>query len=321
LVIAAELVSAEFGVIFDMLKLTRFTGNPIISPRTDHPWESKSTFNPAAFNEGEITHILYRAVDQNGVSRLGYARSQDGSMVDDRRSTPVLEPSSDWEKFGCEDPRITKLDNTYYVTYTAYSGRGPRVALASTKDFQNYKKHGLIGPDKEDKDCVIFPEKIHGRIAILHRLESRIQIAYFENIKDLTQSRDYWTRYLRHFDDYEVIRSKYPWEERKVGVGPPPIKTEKGWLVIYHGVSIDSTYRTGAVLLDLDKPTEVLARTREPFLEPIENFEKHGVVPNVVFPDGASLRDGTLFVYYGGADKVCCVATAPVDELLDNILA
>ena len=297
----------------------RFKGNPIISPRVDYPWESKSTFNPAAFNENGTTHILYRSVDQNGVSRLGYARSQDGSAVNFRSPTPVLVPSNDWEKFGCEDPRITRLDNTYYVTYTAYSGRGPRIALASTTDFQRYEKHGLIGPDREDKDCVIFPERIHGRIAILHRLESRIQIAYFDSIKDLTQSQEFWTRYVQHFNDYEVVRSKFAWEERKVGVGPPPIKTEKGWFVIYHGVSIDSTYRTGALLLDLDNPTKVLARTREPFLEPIENFEKQGIVPNVVFPDGATVRDGTLFVYYGGADRVCCVATAPFDEFLDSI--
>jgi len=302
-----------------LLKLTRFEGNPIIRPRIYRLWESKATFNPAAFYDGEKIHILYRAVDRNGVSRLGYARSHDGTTVDYRSPAPILEPSAEWEQFGCEDPRITRLDQTHYITYTAYSRRGPRIALASTSDFQRFEKHGLIGPDREDKDCVIFPERIDGQIALLHRLNGRIQIAYFDSLDTLVNSQNYWKDYVQHFDDYEVIRSKFQWEERKVGTGPPPIKTEKGWLVIYHGVSLDNTYRTGALLLDLENPTRVLARTSEPFFEPTEEFEKRGVVPNVVFPDGAALRDGTLFMYYGGADRVCCVASTPVDEFLDGI--
>jgi len=302
-----------------LLKLTRFEGNPIISPHTDQPWESRATFNPAAFNDDGTTHLLYRAVDENGVSRLGYASSHDGTTVDYRSPSPILEPSAEWEQFGCEDPRITCLDHTNYITYTAYSRRGPRIALASTGDFRRFEKLGLIGPDREDKDCVIFPEKIGGRIAILHRLNSRVQIAYFDSIDALVNSQQFWNAYVQHVDDYEIIRPKFPWEERKVGVGPPPIRTDKGWLVIYHGVSINNTYRTGAVLLDLENPTNVIGRTSEPFLEPTEEFEKHGVVPNVVFPDGAALRDGTLFVYYGGADRVCCVATAPVNEFLKEL--
>jgi predicted GH43/DUF377 family glycosyl hydrolase len=177
----------------------------------------------------------------------------------------------------------------------------------------------LIGPDREDKDCVIFPQRIKDQITILHRLNSRVQIAYFENLHALASPEGFWGKYLQHVDDYEVIRSKFQWEERKVGVGPPPIWTEKGWLVIYHGVSIDNVYRTGAVLLDLDDPTKVLGRTSEPIFEPAEEFEKRGLVPNVVFPDGTALRDGTLFIYYGGGDRVCCVASAPIDEFLEEL--
>jgi predicted GH43/DUF377 family glycosyl hydrolase len=124
---------------------------------------------------------------------------------------------------------------------------------------------------------------------------------------------------VKHLDDYEVIRSMFPWERRKVGVGPPPIKTDLGWLVIYHGVSIESIYRAGAILLDLDNPSKVLARTKEPILEPEMEFEKYGVVPNVVFPDGAIVQYRKLMVYYGGADKVCCVASTPLDEFLDEL--
>jgi predicted GH43/DUF377 family glycosyl hydrolase len=300
-------------------KLTRYTKNPIITPRMGFDWEPGGTFNPGAVVEGGSIHLLYRAVDANGISRLGYARTPDGEQLELRSMEPVLTPSGDWEEFGCEDPRITRLDGTFYITYTAFSQRGPRLALASTKDLLHFEKHGLVGPDRDDKDCVIFPQRIDGRIAILHRLESKVQIAYFENIESLTNSQNFWSQYMTHFEDYEVLRPKFPWEERKIGVGSPPIKTDKGWLLIYHGVSIDRVYRAGAVLLDLDDPMRVIARTRKPILEPEMDFEKQGVVPNVVFPDGAVVQDGKLLSFYGGADRVCCVAAAPLDDFLDEL--
>jgi predicted GH43/DUF377 family glycosyl hydrolase len=302
-----------------LLKLSRFPGNPIIAPRQERPWELRGTFNPGTIADDGDLHILYRAVDENRVSRLAYARSSNGTEILERSQKPVVEPSAVWEEFGCEDPRITRLDGRFYITYTAFSRRGPRIALASTNDFERFEKLGLIGPDRNDKDCVIFPERIDGKIAMLHRLKSRIQIAYFDDISDLTNSRDFWRDYLNHLDDYEVIRSKFPWEQRKVGVGPPPIKTDHGWLVIYHGVSLDKIYRVGAMLLDLENPAKVLARTKEPILEPQMQFEKQGAVPNVVFPDGLAVIDGTLSVYYGGADAVCCVASAPFDQFLDEL--
>jgi predicted GH43/DUF377 family glycosyl hydrolase len=227
--------------------------------------------------------------------------------------------SGSWEEFGCEDPRITRFDGTFYVTYTSYSRRGPRIALASTKDFMRFEKYGLVGPDRDDKDCVIFPEKINGRIVILHRLESKVQIAHFDSIESLATSQSFWSEYVTHFDDYEILRAKFSWEERKVGIGPPPIRTARGWLVIYHGVSVDRIYRAGALLLDLDDPKKVVARTRTPILEPEADFERQGFVPNVVFPDGAVVRDGELLTYYGGADRVCCVASSPLDEFLDEL--
>jgi predicted GH43/DUF377 family glycosyl hydrolase len=302
-----------------LLKLTKFEKNPIIAPRQGREWEVNGTFNPGAMINNGAIHLLYRAVGINMISRLGYARTRNGMEMDRRSSDPVLSPSAEWEEFGCEDPRITNFDGTFYITYTAYSRRGPRIALASTKNFMNFEKYGVVGPDFNDKDCVIFPERIDGKIAILHRLESRVQIAYFESFKSLADSKEYWNMYVKHFDDYEVMRSEFPWETRKVGIGPPPIKTDLGWFVIYHGVSIEYIYRAGAVLLDLDDPTKVLARTKAPILEPETEFEKHGVVPNVVFPDGAIIRNGKLMVYYGGADKVCCIASAPFDEFINEL--
>ncbi len=303
-----------------MLRLTKFRGNPIIAPRQNHEWETGGTFNPGATHSDGVIHLLYRAVDINGISRLGYARTLNGTEISFRSSDPVLEPSADWDEFGCEDPRISCMDGTFYVPYTAYSKRGPRIALASTKDFLRFEKYGLVGPDRNDKDCVLFPEKINDQVALLHRLQSNVQIAYFESLEALGDSREFWNGYVRHFESFEVIRSRFPWEKRKVGVGSPPIKTERGWLVIYHGVSIDRIYRAGAILLDLDEPTKVLARTKEPILEPEMEFEKHGVVPNVVFPGGAVVQNGQLLVYYGGADKVCCVASVPIDDFLDELI-
>ncbi len=302
-----------------MLKLARFHGNPIIASRQNQDWEIGGTFNPGAVIDGGTIHLLYRAVDTNRISCLGYARTSNGTKMDFRSSDPVLRPSAEWEEFGCEDPRITKFEGTYYITYTAYSRRGPRIALASTKDFQNFEKHGLIGPDLNDKDCVIFPDRIDGKIVILHRLRSKVQIAYFEDFQSLINSESFWNEYVKHLDDYEVFRSKFPWEKRKVGVGPPPIKTDLGWLVIYHGVSIENMYRAGAILLDLYDPSKVLVRTDGYILEPEMEFEKRGVVPNVVFPDGAIVREGKLLVYYGGADEVCCVASVHLDEFLNQL--
>jgi predicted GH43/DUF377 family glycosyl hydrolase len=302
-----------------MLKLTRFKANPILTPREDQGWEADGVFNPGAVGAGDVIHLLYRAVDANRVSRLGYARTANGTDFTFRSSNPVLEPSAEWEEFGCEDPRITPIDDAFFVTYTAFSRRGPRIALASTKNFTDFEKHGLVGPDLDDKDCVLFPERVHGKVVMLHRLDSKIQIAYFDSLAALADSQEFWSEYLTHVNAFEVISPKYSWEEWKVGVGPPPIRTDRGWLVLYHGVDVQRVYHVGAALLDLDEPTKILARTSEPILEPEMEFEKRGIVPNVVFPAGAVILDGDLLTFYGGADRVSCVAKTPIDDFLDEL--
>ena len=302
-----------------MRKLSRCGSNPVITPDTGQGWEVGGTFNPGAVAADGVIHLLYRAVDGQGTSRLGYARSFDGGAISSRSSTPVLEPSAHWEEFGCEDPRITRLNGRFYVTYTAYSQRGPRIALASTEDFTHFKKYGVVGPDRNDKDCVLFPELVNGKVAMLHRVDGKIQVAYFEDLEVLEHARGYWKDYLRKLEEFEVIKPRFYWETRKVGAGPPPIRTPKGWLVIYHGVNAERIYRVGALLLDLDDPKKVIARTREPILQPETEFEKLGVVPNVVFPDGAVVHDGELLVYYGAADRVCCAASVPLDEFLGEL--
>ena len=298
-------------------QLVRSPSNPIIVPKQN--WEALGTFNPGVVESKGAIHILYRGVDADERSRFGYARTSDGTDILERATKPVLGPELEWEGFGCEDPRITQVDGTFYIAYTAYSSHGTRLALASTEDFLKFERYGLIGPNRNDKDFVIFPERIDGQIAILHRIGFGIQIAYFETFEAMKNSQSYWSTYMKHLKDYEVMKPKTSWESFKVGAGPPPIKTKDGWLLIYHGVSGSHVYSAGAALLDLEEPTKVIARTKNPILEPKFKFEEEGAVPNVVFPEGAVVRGKDLLVYYGAADKVCCLASAPLDQFLEEL--
>lgn len=270
---------------------------------------------------GDITHILYRAVDERNISSLGYATTTDGETLLERTTEPVFAPVDTWEEFGCEDPRITCLDGIFYVFYTAYSRRGPRIAAASTSDFRSYTRYGIVGPDHGDKDCALFPERIGGELAAAHRIEPNIELAFFDRVKKLDRFPQHPNSrsYIMRIGANVILKPEREWEKQKVGIGPPPIRTEAGWLIIYHGVDANTVYRAGAAMLDLENPCRVIARTTEPILEPEEDYEKVGVVPNVVFPEGAVVTDGQLWVYYGGADRVCCVAHVPIKLLLESL--
>ena len=263
---------------------------------------------------------------ENYISEIRLAKSEDGknfTLLDGL----FIKPDSPYDIYGCEDPRITRLNDEYFITYTAlseaaFSGKGDRIGLASTKDFSNFEKHGIIGPDVNDKDAVIFPDKIKGKIGVLHRIDADIQIMYFDSIEQLKEnhSSKFWEEYIKELDKYVVLYRKYEWESKKIGAGPPPIKTEEGWLLIYHGVDKNKIYRVGAALLDLDNPQKVIARFPNPILEPEMDYEKRGDISNVVFPEGAIVRENELFVYYGAADKTCCLATCKLDELINSLL-
>lgn len=261
---------------------------------------------------------------KNYVSEIWLAESSDGKKFK-LSDGPIIKPDQDYDFYGCEDPRVTKLDDEYLITYTALLGPafsgGNRVGLASTKDFSKFEKHGIIGPDVNNKDVVIFPEKIKEKIAVLHRIDPDIQIQYFDNIGFLKKNyyKGSWEDYMKNIYQHVVIKSKYNWESKKVGAGPPPIKTEKGWLLIYHGVN-ETGYRVGAALLDLNNPQKVIARSPKPILEPKKMYERKGDIANVVFPEGAFIKNGDLFIYYGAADKRCALATCRLDELVGFLL-
>jgi len=301
--------------------LKRHGSNPLIAPHPENKWEEKATFNPGGVLESDTFRLFYRAVDTNGISSIGHAAITRDMNTIERLDHPVLGPSEPWDELGCEDPRITQIHDAYIMLYTAYSRRGPRIALASSHDLNQFTKIGLIGPDLPDKDAALFPETIRGKTAMIHRIEPSIQLAYFGNpefdeLSDPSLRSQYWSQYLRGVDAHVMMSPQEWWEKRKIGIGPPPIKTSIGWLIIYHGVDDSYVYRAGAALVDLNEPQKVLARSRTPLLEPEEPYEKHGLVPDVVFPQAAMVLENDLCIFYGAADTVSCAATVRLEELL-----
>lgn len=320
------------------IELRKFEKNPIITPQGRNKWESAATFNPAAYYDGEKVNILYRAVGESGLSVFGYASARDGYHIDERLDEPVYFPreefegvhgkprnvkdffKSGWGWGGCEDPKLTEIEGRIYMTYVAFNGYSePRIALSSIpkEDFLNRKWDWempklISAPGIVSKSGCIFPEKIAGKYAIFYRVFPNIVIDYRD---DLEFKDGKW------LEAKEKITIRYPlWDSRKVGVGAPPIKTELGWLVIYYAVDDRDPhrYKIGAMILDLDHPAQVLFRTNRPILTPAHSYEYDGT-RGIVYPDGAVVRHGTLFVYYGSADKFVCVATAPFQEFLHQL--
>lgn len=302
-----------------MIKLKRIE-EPLLEPNPKHAWESGAVFNPGTVRDGDIVHVLYRAVESDNYSAIGYAKLDRNHRVLERRSEPAIPRLAAYESRGCEDPRIISFEGRYYIFYSAYNGTDVRVAMASTMDFKTFKRHGLVGPDVQDKDAMIFPETINGQLVYIHRIEPNIQFAFMRDIEHLKNPENgYWNSHLENLEKFTVLASKYEWEGAKIGASSPPIKTAEGWLFLYHGVDTNTVYRTGVALLDPDDPRKVIARLPYPILEPERSYEKIGDVPNVVFPEGTAVFDDELIVYYGAADKVVCAATVSLSALVEEL--
>ncbi len=309
--------------------LKRYSKNPILSPKEENHWEALFTFNPGAIYLGGKIHLIYRAVGADWISRFGYAATYDGLHVVEREERPIYErgpsfplsfPYSGGSVGGCEDPRVVvvKEDRKIYMTYTAYGEMRVGLTSIDTRDFLkkrwNWSPEKLISPPGEiHKNFAIFPEKIDGMYAIIHSISPRVRVEYRETLE---------------FKEGEYIRSTYApasypggWEWIVKGVGPPPIKTREGWLVFYHGLDKKEPgkYKIGAMLLDLKNPEEVLYRAKQPVLEPSCECEMNGFKPGVVYSNGAVVKDGTIFLYYGGADTYTCVAYGDLGEFLDSL--
>ncbi len=297
--------------------------NPIISPVAERSWESKLTFNPAAIYEDGKVHILYRAMGEDDTSVVGYASSMDGLHIDERLPDPVYVPREDFEakknpgNSGCEDPRLTRIGDRIYMIYTAWDAQTTtKVAMTniSVDDFTakrwNWTTPIIISDPKiNDKDAVVFPEKINGKYYFLHRLDPDMWIDCVDDLE--FASKPFFTGTIM------MSPRTGKWDDLKIGVSCQPIKTDKGWLLIYHGVnSNDKFYRQGAVLLDLENPDYVLARLDEPILEPKTWYENNGLRPGTTFVCGAAVIHNDLFLYYGGADQFTAVATIPMETIL-----
>ncbi|HUV42613.1 MAG TPA: pesticidal protein Cry7Aa [Patescibacteria group bacterium] len=326
----------------------------IILEKTNLEFENKAVLNPACIQVDDITHMFYRAVNHNDISSIGYCQLKDNKVVK-RLKEPVLFPEYDYEKKGVEDPKITFLEGTYYLFYTAYNGKNALIAYATSKDLVHFTKQGLISPkisydEAEDifreskvrerytmfemfykerggkdillweKDASLFSQKFNHKFALLHRILPGIQIIYFNNFSELTAVR--WHHHLKNLGDFIVLDPLFWFENRNVGGGCPPIETEDGWLIIYHAVEdtpFGKIYHAAAALLDLKNPLKVLGRLIEPLFSPKAPWEKSGVTNNVVFPTGAIVRDKRLYIYYGAADKLIAAKSINLTELLTKL--
>lgn len=326
----------------EIIKLKKASHNPIIKPRL-YSWESKATFNPSAFSSDGKIYIVYRAIGDDDLSVIGYATTNDGFNIEDRHTYCIYKRHSLNYKFGkhiiyssgggfsggCEDPRLTLIGDTVYMIYTAFDGWGSvRIALTSIKlsDFKKNKwkweRPVLISPPNEiNKNWVLFPEKINGKFAIIHSFYPKILIDYFDDLHELDG-----VKFIKS-DNTRPVDHNRTWDSWFRGIGPAPIKTKDGWLILYHAMDHKNSdrYKMGAMLLDLNDPTKILYRSKNPILEPEEDYENNGHKWGVVYSCGAVVKQKskdmkeTLFVYYGGADKFVCVASIPLDELLKDL--
>lgn len=331
----------------------------IILEKTNYGFEIMGVLNPAIIKDNETLHMFYRALAEGNYSSIGYCTLKDMFTVESRSEIPILYQQYAYENQGLEDPRIVKIDDIYFLTYTAFDGINALGALAISKDLINWEKRGLIVPQYSyqefkhlaesrghlsekyfrfngkyivqkkdgkkvlvwDKDIILFPRRINGKLYFLHRIKPDIQIISINDLSELTHN--YWDNFLLRFTDYILISPKYDHEVSYVGGGCPPIETEKGWLLIYHGVhdTIDGyVYCACASLLALDDPSKEIARLPYPLFKPEYEYEKQGIVNNVCFPSGTFVNQDILYIYYGAADEQIACASVSLSELLNELL-
>ena len=299
----------------------RSTHNPILTA-ADVPYPANSVFNPGAARLGNETLLLVRVEDLRGISHLHVARSADGETNWQFDAEPLLKPDVDRdpeETWGCEDPRLTWLPEReeWAIAYTAYSRRGPLVSLATTKDFRSVTRLGPVMPP-EDKDAALFPRQFNGRWALIHRPSP---------LRGGAHMWLSWSPDLRHWGDHKLLieaRDGAWWDAGKIGLGPPPLETPEGWLVMYHGVRLTSDgpiYRVGLAILALDDPGTVLHHLDEWVFAPEQGNEMTGDVGRVVFPCGWVRDEATdrLFLYYGAADTVIGLAVARFSDVMARV--
>lgn len=331
----------------------------ILLSKTSLGFENEGVLNPAVMQEGNSVHLFYRAVRTGNYSSIGYCKLNGPLEVVERADAPVLFPQFSYESQGVEDPRIVKNSEQYLMTYTGYDAVNALGALAVSTDLKHFKKAGVIAPEITyarfkrlaeckvrlseryfrynerdsikkklhkkvfiwDKNLVFFPRKINDKLVFLHRIRPDIQIVSVNSIADLTKK--FWEDYFLDFHEHIVMEPVYDHEISYIGAGCPPVETEFGWLLIYHGVHDTSNgyvYSACAALLDLEDPSKEIARLPYALFTPEKEWELKGEVNNVVFPTGTALFDGLLYIYYGAADERIACASVNLSELLKELV-
>ena len=339
--------------------MTEVKKEGILLKKTDLDFENEGVLNPAVIREGDSVHLFYRAVREGNHSSIGYCRLDGPLTLVERWDKPIIIPEFEYECHGVEDARIVKIDDLYYLTYTGYDGTNARGALATSTDLKHFIKQGIIvppvtyaefvflvesagkvnsnyyrnhrfyyqeaDPEKKimlwDKNVIFFPRKINGKLVFLHRIRPGIQIVSVQSLKELT--KEFWKNYFLNLQEHIVLDPIYPYESSYIGSGCPPIETEHGWLLIYHGVEETQkglVYSACAALLDLNDPSKELARLPFALFAPEYEWELHGDVDNVVFPTGTALFGDTLFIYYGAADTSIACASLNLSALVAQLL-
>ncbi len=332
----------------------------IILEKTQLDFENEGVLNPAAIREGDKVHLFYRAVHQGNQSSIGYCHLDGPLKIESRLYNPIIVPEFDYESHGIEDPRLVKIDDLFYLTYTAFDGVNALGCLATSTDLIHFEKKGILVPqityeefnklsntnpsmdskyfrfnqhegilEKDgkimllwDKNVIFFPRKINGKFYFMHRIRPEIQIVVAVNsLDELTIT--FWQNYFLKFNDFVLLSPKYDHEISYIGGGCPPIETEFGWLLIYHGVK-DSlsgyVYSACAALLDLENPQKEIARLPYALFKPEYVWELKGEVNNVCFPTGAVVFGDILYIYYGAADERIACASVSLSELLKELI-
>lgn len=336
------------------MQLERYPGNPILSPHPDHPWEDLAVFNPAAWYDERAREVilLYRAAESGPEYKcfFGLAKSADGCRFERVSDEPAVSPSGEgFDGATIQDPRMVKMGDWYYITYACrhfpfgqfwvpkekqlyrrpepppefpryLRANATLTGLLLTKDFRTWIRAGPItDPLLDDRDVVLFPEKVGGKFVLIHRPLEWVGPRY--GVREPSAWISFADDLLGFRESRLLLKGKHRWEPGKLGVNTPPLRTEHGWFTIYHAVGEDKFYRLGAVLLALDDPSVVLHRTAEPILEAEAPYEVEGYYRGVCFPCGAVVIDGRLFVYYGAGDKYCALATCDFESLLRHLRA
>jgi beta-1,2-mannobiose phosphorylase / 1,2-beta-oligomannan phosphorylase len=324
-----------------MIDINRYPYNPILSPLPNHHWEAQAVFNACPVIKNASVYLIYRAMTPKfdyenknlQLSTIGIAESPKpttSSAVKFNNRRQFIKPEHEWEKYGCEDPRVTKYKNKYYIFYTALSNYPPdrssiKVGLAISPDLNEINSKYLITPFNA-KAMTMFPEKINGKITAILTVQTdqppaNIAIKHFNKIEDLW-NHEKWNEWYEKLEMHTLRLQRRPQDH--VEIGAPPIKTKAGWLFIHSYINNyfneqKRIFNIEAKLLDLKNPRKIIGRSKFPLLIPEKKYELEGNVPNVIFPSGALINENILNIYYGGADTYCCLASCSLNNLLNEL--